>query len=286
MMRRLLVLAAWLLAAGTALATESGAPQPATRIVSLAPNLTELAFAAGAGDRVVATVEYSDYPKEALAIPRIGDAFRVDMERLLALKPDLVLAWDSGTPVQVIERMRALGLRVESVSTPTLVSVSAALRRLGELAGTQREAEREAARVDKQVAQLRAQYRDRKRISVFIQINDRPLFTVNGKHIISEVVAICGGTNVFAQLNDLAPTIGIEAILAANPQAIISTDDTVPDAAAAWRRWHTLTAVQAGNVFTLSSDELTRATPRLLQGARALCRTLDTARRNLQQESA
>lgn len=278
MMRRLLFAAMWLASAAFA-ADDSNTP--ATRIVSLAPHLTELAFAAGAGDRIVATVEYSDYPAEARAIPRIGDAFRVDMERLLALEPDLVLVWETGTPVPTIERLRSLGLRVESVPTPTIEALADALRRIGELAGTERHADQEAARIESEFARLREQYRDRARITVFLQINDRPLYTVNGKHIISEVASVCGGTNVFEQLNDLAPTIGIEAVLAANPEAIVSTDDTVPDALGTWKRWKGMRAVQAGNVFTLSSDELTRATPRLVEGARAMCRALDTARANL-----
>lgn len=251
------------------------------RLISLAPHLTELAYAAGAGDRIVATVEYSDYPQAALEIPRIGDAFRVDMERVLELRPEVVLAWESGTPVPTIERLRKLGLRVESISTQTLEQVSAALRRLGELAGTRSAAEAAAKRFEDELASLRAEYRDRTPVSVFLQVNDRPLYTVNGNHIISEIAALCGGTNVFSELRDLAPTIGIEAVIAADPQAILSTDSTVPDAMAHWRRWDTLTAVRAGNVFTLPSDELMRATPRLLSGARVMCRTLETARGNL-----
>jgi iron complex transport system substrate-binding protein len=268
---------AWLLV-GSAFAADSVRPE---RIVSLAPHLTELVFAAGAGERIVATVEYSDYPQAALAIPRIGDAFRIDFERLLAMKPDIVLAWDTGTPVQTIERIRALGLRVETITTLELAHVPLALRQLGELVGTQGSANQAAEHFEKQIAQLRAEHEGRPTVSVFLQINDRPLYTVNRKHVISEVAALCGGKNVFAALTDLAPTIGIEAVIAANPQAIVSTDDTVPDAAERWRRWQAVTAVRVGNVFTLSSDDLTRATPRLVNGARAMCRALDTARQNL-----
>jgi iron complex transport system substrate-binding protein len=251
------------------------------RIVSLAPHLTELAFAAGAGDRIVATVEYSDYPQAARSILRIGDAFRVDMERVLELEPDIVLAWHTGTPVPTIERLRELDLEVEVVSTQTLAEVPAALRRLGQLGGTPDAAESAAKQFEAEISRLRREHRNRKAVSVFLQVNDRPLYTVNGKHIISEIAALCGGANVFADLRDLAPTIGIEAVIAANPEAIVSTDDTVADAMAHWRRWDAIAAVRAGNVFTLSSDELARATPRLVQGARAMCNTLETARENL-----
>ncbi|MFO7304746.1 MAG: cobalamin-binding protein [Gammaproteobacteria bacterium] len=251
------------------------------RIVSLAPHLTELAFAAGAGAYVVATVEHSDYPPAARRIPRIGDAFRVDLERVLAVRPHVVLAWESGTPMHLVEQLRGLGLNVETISTQSLAHVPRALRRLGELAGTRASAERAAAQFEHEIAQLRALYRERAPISVFLEVNAQPLYTVNGKHILSEVATLCGGKNVFAALPDLAPAIGVEAVIAANPQAIVSSDASMTDAAERWSRWRMLRAVQAGNVFSLSADELSRATPRLAQGARSMCRALDTARANL-----
>jgi iron complex transport system substrate-binding protein len=251
------------------------------RLVTLAPNLTELAFAAGAGEQIVATVEYSDYPAAARSIPRIGDAFRVDLERLLALRPDVVLAWQSGTPVQLIERMRALGLPVEIVATQRLADVAQAVRRIGELGGSHERAEQAARTFEDAIAELRGAYAEAPRVRVFLHINAQPLYTVNGRHIISEVAALCGGDNVFAALQELAPTVGIEAVIAANPDAIITTDENGPDTAHHWSRWQAMRAVRAGNVFTLSADELTRATPRLAQAAQAMCRALDTARENL-----
>ena len=254
---------------------------PPQRIVSLAPHLTELAFTAGAGDRIVATVEYSDHPDAARRIPRIGDAFRVDLERLVALRPDAVLVWESGNPVPTIERIRALHLRVVAFQTQRLEHVATALREIGRLAGTSEIAERAAADYERRIQELRDQYRDRTPVRVFIEVDDQPLYTVNGKQIISEIVELCGGRNVFADLNEFAPAIGIEAVIAANPQAIISTDDTVPDAAAVWQRWQHIEAVRIGNVYTLRSDDIARATTRLTVAAESVCRTLDTARQRL-----
>jgi iron complex transport system substrate-binding protein len=255
--------------------------QPAQRIVSLAPHLTELAFSAGVGDRIVATVEFSDHPQAARRIPRIGDAFRVDFERLLALRPDVVLVWESGTPVQTIERIRALHLRVVSVETHRLADVATAVRTIGELAGNGAEAEPVAAKFENDIEQLRSEYRDRPPVTVFLQINERPLYTVNGRQIMSEIVSLCGGVNVFAHLNELAPAIGIEAVVAKNPQVILSTSDTVPDAVASWSKWRHIEAVRTGNVYTLNSDDVARSTTRLAVGARDVCRTLDTARARL-----
>jgi iron complex transport system substrate-binding protein len=260
----------------------AGAAAPPQRIVSLAPHLTELAFTAGAGDRIVATVEYSDHPEAARTIPRIGDAFRVDLERLVALRPDAVLVWDSGNPAPTIERIRALKLPVVAFRTQRLEHVATALREIGRLAGTSETAERAATDYERRIQELRDNYRNRTPLRVFIEVDDRPLYTVNGKQIISEIVELCGGRNVFADLSELAPAIGIEAVIAANPQAIISTDDTVPDAAAAWSRWRHIEAVRTGNVYTLRSDDIARATTRLTVAAEAVCRTLDTARERLQ----
>ena len=265
---------AWALAALT-LATGAAA-QP--RIVSLAPNLTELAYAAGAGSTLVGTVEYSDYPDAARYLPRVGDAWRVDPERVLALRPDLVLAWASGTPADTVAKLESLGLRVVSVQTYRLADVATALRTIGRIAGTSATAEESAAVFDARVRQLRAGHAGAPLISVFIEIDDEPLYTVNGRHVISEIVELCGGRNVFAELPQLAPPVSLEAVLARDPQAILSTDDTITDPLALWRRWTHIAAVRDGTIYSMSSDTLTRATPRLADGAREVCAALDDAR--------
>lgn len=267
--------------AAAAVAEGDDAAAPARRILSLAPNLTELTFSAGAGERIVGTVEYSDYPEAARAIPRIGDAFRIDLERALALRPDLVLAWDSGTPLPTIGQLSKLHLRVVSIETHDIDDIPAAVRTIGELAGTAAMAHDAALRFERDMASLRLQYRDRSSISVFLQINEKPLYTVNGKHLMSEIVTVCGGRNVFAELGELAPVIGIEAVIAKNPQVIINTDYAGAEAVAQWRRWRHIEAVRSGNVYSLPSDDIARATLRLVDGARVICRTLDTARARL-----
>lgn len=262
-------------------AAAAAAGAPAQRIVSLAPHLTELAFTAGAGDRILATVEFSNHPEAARKLPRIGDAFRIDLERLLALRPDAVLVWESGTPKSTVERIRALHLPVISFRTQRLEHVATVLREIGRLAGTSEVAERAATDYERTIQELRARYRDRPPLRVFIEVDDRPLYTVNGQQIMSELVELCGGRNVFADLNELAPAISVESVIAANPQVIVSTDDTVPDSAATWGRWRHIEAVRTGNVYTLRSDDIARATTRLTVAAETVCRTLDTARERL-----
>ncbi len=251
---------------------------PAQRIVSLTPGLTELMYAVGAGQSLLATVEYADYPEAARQIPRIGDAFRVDMEKLLALKPDLVLAWTSGTPVTTVEQIRSLGLRVESIEVQHLSEVGAALVRIGELTGRQVQAQQAADNFSQGVQVLRTQYAQRPTLRVFVEVNRQPLYTVNGRHVISEMLGLCGGQNVFADLSQLAPVVGVEAVLAANPDVILSTDGSPQQVQEDWRAWPQVRAVKQNHIYVVSPDTTTRATPRLLQGAQAVCDALEQAR--------
>lgn len=269
---------AWLAVALCSLAASAA---PAPRIVSLAPHLTEIAYAAGAGTALVGTVEYSDYPEAARALPRVGDGWRVDFERVLALRPDVVLAWSSGTPRATIERLQALRLKVVEVSTYRLADVPAALRQVGDLAGTRATAELAATRFEADVRRLRQQHAGARPVTVFVQIDDEPLFTVSGRHVISEVVELCGGHNVFADLPQIAPQVDAEAVLARDPQVILSTDDTIADPRAQWLRWPQLAAVRHGTIYAMPSDTVARASPRLVEGVASVCGALDDARHRL-----
>jgi iron complex transport system substrate-binding protein len=251
------------------------------RIISLAPSLTEIAYAAGAGGLLVGAVEFSDYPAAAKAVPRVGDAWRVDAEMVIALRPDVVLVWPTGTPKTTIERLRSLGLNVVDVPTQSLADVPRALRQVGRLAGTAAVAERAARDFERRVALQRANFSQRPQLTVFIQIDDEPIFTVNGRHVISEIVTLCGGRNVFAELPQLAPPIAAEAVLAADPQVILSTDDTIANPRAFWQRWPRMQAVRSDTVFKVSSDLVTRASPRLAQGVEVTCSALEQARARL-----
>jgi ABC-type Fe3+-hydroxamate transport system, periplasmic component len=277
-LRSLLLIVAWAcFSLGAAAAAQAQNPR-APRLLSLAPNLTEIAYAAGAGGLLVGTVEYSDYPEAARKVPRVGNAWRVDVERVLSLHPDVVLAWATGTPETTVAQLRKLGLNVVEVTTQRLADVPTALRQLGRVAGTEPVAERAARDFELRVAHERERYANRTPLNVFIQVDDEPIFTVNRKSVISEIVALCGGRNVFAALPQLAPQISTEAVLAADPQVILSTDDTIADPLAQWRRWPRMRAVNAGTVYGVSSDLVTRASPRLAKGVEATCRVLDRAR--------
>jgi iron complex transport system substrate-binding protein len=254
--------------------------QPARRIVSLSPHITELLFAAGAGDRVAAAVDFSDYPAAARKLPRVGNHQLPDLERLLAFKPDLVVVWSSGNAAGLADRLRGLGLTVFASEPRRLEGIPLELERLGHLAGADAAARRAATDFRTRLARLRAAQAGKPPVPVFFQIWPRPLMTVNGSHVISDLLRLCGGENLFDRLPALAPTVDPEAVLAAAPEAIIASTDSSGDDAGLdqWRRWPQLPAVARGNLFVLSGDLVTRQTPRILEGAEQLCTLLDTVR--------
>ena len=260
--------------------------RPAERVISLAPHTTELVYAAGGGARLVGAVSYSDYPPEANALPRVGSNAALDLERIVALRPDLIVVWRHGNDTRQLDKLRALGIAL-FVSEPHKVDdVATNLERLGTLLGTDSTARAAAQRYRGDVARLRARYAARPMVSVFYQVWDRPLLTLNGAHIVSDAIALCGGRNVFGALAARVPTVSVEAVVAANPEAIVTAakgataptaDAPLPDLAR-WRAWPSMTAVARGNLFAIDGDLINRPGPRLTEGIDALCRDLETAR--------
>ena len=257
--------------------------RPAKRIVSLAPHATELLFAAGAGDRVVGVSARSDYPPAARALPRVGGYDALNLEAIVGLRPDLVVAWRAGNAESQLHRLRALGLTVYLSEPRTLTQIAIDIERLGRLAGTTAVAKRSADDFRRHVGRLRSRYAGRSPVRVFYEVWNRPLMTINGAHLISRVIGLCGGRNVFAELPVLAGQVSVEAVLAANPDAIVAsgTAATRPPWLDDWQRWGDLTAVRAHNLFFVPPDIIQRNTPRILDGAERLCKQLDTARRHL-----
>ena len=284
------LLAAALVSGGAALAAEIGIAdgnggsvslkQPAQRIISLAPNITELLFAAGAGERVVGAVEYSNYPEAAQRIARIGDSAQLDLERIIALKPDLIVVWRSGNAQRHLEKLLQLGIPVFYSDARRLSDIARGIEQLGHLAGTQTVALRTARTFMEREAELRRRFAGRAQVTVFYQIWDKPLMTVNADHLISDVIRLCGGKNIFADLKPLAPVIAAEEVLAADPEAIGGMAAEVGQAGNldSWKSWPRLKAVARGNLFVIHSDLISRDTPRILEGAREMCEQLDAAR--------
>ena len=259
-------------------------PQPAQRIVSLAPHATELIFAAGGGDRIVGTVDYSDYPPAALRIPRVGNYQQFDLERIIALKPDLLVVWLHGSAERQLETLRRLGIPLFYSEPKKLADIPDSVARLGHLMGTDAQAGQVATAERAKLAQLAAQYSHRSPVRVFYQVWNRPLYTLNGRHILSDALRLCGGENVFADLDATAPVVSTEAVLLANPEAIL-TGARAGGATTGldmWKSYPELTAVRNGNLYAIDADLLNRPGPRLIDGTAAICAKLDEARRHRQ----
>jgi iron complex transport system substrate-binding protein len=254
--------------------------QPAQRIVSLAPHVTELLFAIGAGKRIVGTVSYSDYPPEAKQLPNVGAYNSFDVEAILALRPDLVVAWQSANPAAALEKLQALSIPVFLSEPQQLEDVASNLERLGKLTGNEAIANAASAEFRSRRDALSEKYRNALPVSVFYQIWHQPLMTINGEHIISQVIELCGGRNVFSDLPVLAPKIGIEAVLVKNPQVIVAGNSArvYPGWKDDWARWPRLRAVKNGHLFYVNPDIIQRHTPRIMQGAERLCEQLAQVR--------
>jgi iron complex transport system substrate-binding protein len=229
---------------------------------------------------VVGVTEFSDYPEEARSITRVGSGAGLDLEAILALQPDLVVAWQSGNPAGQVERLRSLGMTLFLSEPRQLVDVPATLLRLGQLAGTEVVAQAGADRFNDRYRELRQRYAQRPVVRVFYQIWEQPLMTLNGEHLFSDVLRLCGGRNVFDALPVLAPQVDIEAVLAADPEVIVvAVDDEDSPLLAAWRRWPSLSAVAHGHVYGIARERLVRHSPRVLDGAEELCAILDRSRK-------
>ena len=253
---------------------------PAQRIVALAPSLAELAFAAGAGSRLVGVARYSDFPPAARSIPQVGDAARVDFERVVALKPDLILAWKSGNPAADVARLEGLG-HPAFVSEPArLADIPRLLNAIGVLAGTGAAAGRAAAEFEREIRALRAGYVDARRVRVFYQIWHKPLLTVSGAHLISDVIALCGGDNVFTDVNQLTPSVTLEAVIAARPEVILGGASAGGERGfvAQWRD-SAIEPLRSLPAYYVNPDTIQRQTPRIVEGAMAVCSALEDVRR-------
>ncbi len=254
--------------------------QPARRIVSLAPHVTETLFAAGAGERIVGTVDYSDYPEAAKKLPRLGGYSQLDLEAIAALKPDLLVAWQSGNAAGHLDKLRALGFPLYISQPNRIEDVAREIERFGVLAGTSTVSGAAAGRFRERLTGLRKQHAGRPLVRTFYQIWKQPLMTIGGQQIISDVIRLCGGENVFAQLETMAPTITVEAVIAANPEAILASGmgEARPEWLDDWKRWTSIRAVARNNLFFIPPELIQRHTPRLLDGAELLCQHLETTR--------
>ena len=258
--------------------------KPAQRILALAPHITELLFAAGGGEKIVGVVSYSDYPEAAKKIANVGDNRQYDMERIIAMKPDLIVVWMHGSAERQIAMLRQLKVPIYHSDPKKLADIPNNMERLGQLMGTEKVAAPAATQLRARLASMSAQYSQRPPVRLFYQVWDKPLYTISGASIISDAMRVCGGQNVFGAMKVVAPVVTAEGVLQENPEAIFATseksDADSEGGLARWRVFPSLAAVRNNNLFRLNGDLLNRAGPRMVDGTAAMCEKLELARQH------
>lgn len=255
---------------------------PAKRIISLSPHVTEMIFAAGAGEQIIGTVKYSDYPAAAKAIPRVGDNRQLDIERIIAMKPDLLVVWMHGAFERQLEPLRKSGIPYYFSEPHKLEQIPETLLKLGSLFGTEKQARAAAGAFSQQLLQLSARYQKQSTVRTFYQVWGKPIFTLNDKNIVSDVIRVCGGKNIFGHLSAAAPTLSTEAVIQENPELILSGDSENQGVSGIeqWKTFGTMLAVKNRNLVAIDGDQLNRAGPRIIDGAKAVCEAMDNARKH------
>ncbi len=256
------------------------------RIISLAPHITELLFSVGAGDDIVGVMSHSNYPEAARAIPVIGTNEKLNYEQIISLRPTLVVGWEGGNSSDAMARLRSLGIRVESHNPHTLEDVGESLRWIGEISGHQSEGQAESEKYFARLAELRRAYADKQELSVYYQIWHEPQMTVNGDHLISDVIRLCRGRNVFSDAIPLVPRISMESVIQRKPDVILMAGEpgAQPDRLAGWQRWTSLPAVANDHLYEVHPDLLHRHSARILDGTEKACQALDNARSEIERE--
>jgi len=253
---------------------------PAKRVISLAPHITELLFAADAGNKLVGTVRFSDYPESATSIPLVGDSYNLDFETIIALQPDLIIVWETGTRRSTVEKLLALGYTVFISEPDSLEIIATSIERFGKLTGNAETALTKSKQFLQDVAKLKNKYSSLEQVRVFYQFWNQPIFTVNDNHIISTIIEMCGGKNVFAELSTLTPQLSIESVLKINPDVIIASGEgnLKPEWLEEWRQWPTLSAVSNDQLYSIPPELIQRHTTRILDGAMMMCEFIDNGR--------
>lgn len=257
--------------------------RPARRIISLAPHITEMLFSAGAGDQIVGAAAFSDFPMPAKSIPRVGDSTNLDFETIVTLQPDLVVVWPSGVSKGALQKLRELGFQVYLSEPRGLYGIAENISDFGLLTGHSDIAQKKIRIFKSQFNELDKRYRSKSKITVFYQIWQEPLMTINGRHLISQVIDLCGGTNVFANLPTLAPQVELESVMARDAQVILMSAPANGDKQllAYWHRWQNLQAVREQQIYTVPWDLISRHSLRILDGAKIVCEAIERTRRSV-----
>jgi len=248
------------------------------RVITLSPHLGEMMFDIGAGNMLVGVSAYSNFPEEIRELPEIGDAFILDLEQIAILQPTIILAWEDGTPQRVIDELRKLNYRIEVIKTSRLEDIPLAIKNLGDLFDRQSQTKNIIEEYHQEISRLEAIYGAKDSISVFFQIDDRPLFTIGGSHYISQLIELCGGQNIFDELPQMAPSVSIESVILRDPDVILSTNSAGDNKLDLWLRWPAIKASKLHNLYSINADQLERPTTNIIKAGQEICEKLEDSR--------
>ncbi len=253
--------------------------KPAKRIMTLAPHATELVYEIGAGQQVIATTRFSNYPKEALNLPTVGDVHQLDIEKIISLKPDLIVLWPSGSTAKQMALLAETGIPIYRSNPQKLQDIPESMMKLGQLAGHDNEGKKAAEQWQNQYNAIRRKYSGKTPLSVFYQVFDQPIYTIGGKQVINEAIDVCGGRNIFNDIQMPSPTVALETVIGRNPDVIISSGGTSGgQGLGLWQGIPSMKAVKAHNLYSIPPDLISRPGPRLMQGIQYLCESIEKAR--------
>lgn len=251
------------------------------RVITLSPHLAEMLFNLGALNTLVGVSAYTDFPEELKNLPNIGDAFVLDIEKITILEPDIILAWESGTPRNIVDELVNLGFKVKIIKSKTLEDIASSILLLGDVVGKKNEAKKIANEFKTSIKYLKDTFQKKKKLKVFFQIDEKPIFTIGGSHFISELINICGGINIFSDVKQTAPSISEESVVSRDPEVIFSRDlASNKMKLRIWRKFDNMSAIKLDNLFYLNARELERPTSGLVNAGKEICSKLEQARSN------
>ena len=254
----------------------------ANRVITLSPHLAEMLFNLGALNTLVGVSAYTDFPEELKNLPNIGDAFVLDIEKITILEPDIILAWESGTPRNIVDELVNLGFKVKIIKSKNLEDIASSILLLGNVVGKKNEAKKIANEFKTGIKYLKDTYQKKKKLRVFFQIDEKPIFTIGGSHFISEVIDICGGINIFSDVKQTAPSISEESVVSRDPEVILSRDVASNKMKLKiWEKFDNMSAVKLDNLFYLNARESERPTSGLVNAGKEICSKLEQARSKL-----
>lgn len=252
----------------------------AKRVVSLAPHATELAYSAGLGDNLVAVSERSDYPPQADNLEKVANYQGIKVEKIIALQPDLILAWPAGNPPRELAKLEQFGFNIYYSKTKSLDSIATNIEQLSQYASDPSIGENNAKQYKEQLNALRLKYKDAEPVSYFYQLSEKPIITVAQGHWPSEVFEFCGGRNIFEDSASPYPQVGIEQVVLNKPQVIFTSQHAIENGTM-WQSWEEeIPAVAKNQIWSLNSDWINRPTTRTLQAIQQVCDYFDRVREN------